>query len=145
MDLVGNNGFDLLVAADVVAGALSGAVLHLFQTDFVPDRNTTLAELTAAIATYTGYASEAVTWLAPSVTDTGDIEVVGTVGEFRPTGAIIANQIFGCYLVDAEVVPNLLFCARFEDAPYPMASTLNAIIVTLRYNPRTGARAVTVS
>jgi hypothetical protein len=143
MDLIGNNDFDLLVADDVTGISLLAPTVHLFQNDTQVDRNTVIGDLTEA--TYTGYASEAVTWLAPSVADDGAIEVVGTVGEFRPTGSAVVNDIYGIMVKSGIVGTPMVFCARFDDAPLPMASALNAIVVTLRWRPQTNGLVVTVS
>jgi hypothetical protein len=145
MDLVGNNGFDLRVAADVIAGDLATATVHLGKTDMTVDRNTTKTELTATEADYTGYAAETVTWLAPSLADDGNIEVIGTVGEFRPTDDVVDNAIYTLWVLSADTGTPLCFAARFDNAPLPMAGPLDSLIVTLRWRPQTGGLVVTVS
>jgi hypothetical protein len=145
VDLVGNNAFDVRVAADVIAGDLATATVHLGKSNMTIDRNTTKADLTATEANYTGYAAEAVTWLAPSLADDGNIEVVGTVGEFRPTDAVVDNAIYTLWVLSATTGTPLCFAALFDDGPLPMAGPLNSIVVTLRWRPETGGLVAVVS
>lgn len=145
MDLVGNDAFDVRAGADVIAGDLDAATVHLGKTNITVDRTTTKADLTATEANYTGYAAEAVTWLAPSVADDGGVEVVGIVGEFRPTDAVVDNAIYTLWVLSAVTGTPLCFCARFDNAPLPMASPLNSLVVTLRWRPQTGGIVITVS
>lgn len=134
MDMTATQVLNLAIAADIVTavtGALIGAEVELFTDDVLPTSMSVLADFT--LATYDGYAAEAVTWLAPSVSDDGKVEIVGTVGEFRPTGATTPNDIFGFLITDGG--GNLLYGGRFPDAPLPMNTTLDQIIVTPRARP----------
>jgi hypothetical protein len=143
MDLIGNQQLDLDLAADAVAGSLAAAVIDLFQSDTVVDRNTVVGDL--VVADYSGYAQKVITWLAPSISDDGQIEVIGTVTEWRPTSSAVVNSIYGLLVRAAGVGPPLYFVARFDDAPLPMGGTLDSIILTLRWRPRTGGLVATVS
>lgn len=129
--LVFNQAYALALLAALVAedGLLDGAVCALGQADIVPTPATPLASYT--IATYTGYGTEAITWLAPSVSDDGTPEVVGTVGEFRPTGTTVGNQIYTLQITNTGGTV-LLAAARFTLAPVPMVSTLDSILPTIR-------------
>lgn len=114
---------------DAVGAILTGALLHLHIDDITPD------ELTAAVAlnppTYTGYATEAVTWLAPSLGPGNVAEMVGTAGEFRPTDAVGGAQtVWGCSLRTAAGV--LIAAARFTDGPYAMDAVTDSIVITAR-------------
>jgi len=144
MTLFGNDEFDAAAAADVIAGHLAAATVHLGQTNMTVDRNTTKAEMTAAEATYSGYAAETITWLAPSIGSDGEVEVVGIVGEFRPTSSVITNSIYTAYILSAVGGTPLCFVARFDNAPIGMGTTLDSIVVTVRWRPRTGGLVITV-
>lgn len=124
-----------LSAATAALAALDGAKMELYQNDYTPTPATVLGDLT--VATYTGYAGKTVTWSGITVGSDSQHEVIGTVAAaFRPTGTTITNQIFGWYLTNTA--GSTLFAAgRFDGAPLPMLSALNAIlpIVQLRATP----------
>lgn len=123
-------GFDLGVMADATAvgATLTGALLHLFQNDVVPTREFTLGDLVEA--DYTGYATEAVVWNAPSISDDGFPELVGVAGEFRPTSSVVENDTYGWYLTEAGGA--LLAAGRFDAAPVGMRGVLDALVITPR-------------
>jgi len=131
-------------ATDTIAATLAGVKLHLGQSNLVPDRNSTLAALHAGEATFDGYAAQSVTWSTPSRADDGAIEVVGTVPEFRPTGAVTPNSIYYWYLTDTAATA-LYLAAGFDSPPLPMGSTLDAIVITLRWRPNNLGLFVVVS
>jgi len=130
-----------LVAAGPPAGLLNGAVIELFQNDIVPSPSTLLADYT--LADYDGYAAEAITWGAVSISDDGDPEVIGIAGEFRPTGATTPNAIYGCLILSGAGA--LLAAARFDDAPLPMNAVTDVIIVTPRVRQPSEGLGVVVS
>lgn len=135
---------DLAIAGDVttaVTGSLIGSVVDLYQNDLTPDRHTVVGDF--VVANYDGYAQSAVTWLAASRADDGSIELVGTVPEFRPTGALVSNTIFGYFLRDGA--GNLLASARDDLAPLPMGSTLDSILITVRVRITAGGLVSVVS
>lgn len=142
--LIITEAMDLGIAADVIASTLDGAILVFIKTDLALDRNTLLADVVAAQADFTGFATPAVTWLDPSRADDGAIEVVGTVPEVRPTGTTIGNDIFGVALC-APLLASLWGVCSFEDGPFPMRSILDAILATVRWRPELGSLIVTVS
>lgn len=144
MDLVSTQVLDLDICQDVttaVTGSLIGAEVNLFTNDVVPVRQSVAGDFDAP--TYTGNGAEAVTWLAPSIADDGTVEIVGTVGEFRPTDAVTPNDVFGFTIENAG--GDLLQAARFENGPLPMRSALNAILLTLRFRFVSGGVGVVVS
>jgi len=144
MDLVPTEVLDLAIAGDVVTavtGALIGAEVELFQNDVNPTRGSVIADFD--VATFAGYNAEAVQWLEPSRADDGNIEVVGTLQEFRPTDDVTPNTIFGFFVTDGGT--EVLYAARFENAPLPMGSTLDSILLTLRARIPAGGMGSTVS
>jgi hypothetical protein len=144
MQLVSTQILDLAVLSDIttaVTGCLVAAEVDLVQNDAPFDRASLIGDYD--LADYTGYAAEAVTWLAPSVADDGSIELVGLVGEFRPTDAVTPNVIFGLLLRNAG--GDILFAARFDAAPLSMGSALNSIVVTIRVVVSPTGVVVTVS
>jgi len=144
MDLVSTQVLDLAIADDVttaVTGSLIGAQVGLFQNDITPLRTSVVGDFTQA--TYTGYALANVTWSAPSVSDGGDVELIGTVPEFRPDDAVTPNTVFGFLLVDGAGA--YIMGARFDDPPLPMGSALDVIIVTVRVRIPSGGIASIVT
>lgn len=145
MNLVSNTGFDAAAAANVIAGELATATVHLGQVNQVIDRNTTKADLTPNEADFDGYAAGTVTWLTPSIADDGNVEVVGTVPEFRPTGSTTPNSIYTLWVLSAVTGTPLCFAAMFDNAPLGMGSTSDSILVTLRFRPQNGGLVVVIS
>lgn len=137
-------GLELGVAADVLAATLDGALVHLTKTALTINRSTTKAALDALKANYVGYAGEVITWGAPSRSDGGVIEAVGTVGEFRPSDAVTPNDVWAVY-IHMAAGGALLFAAQLPDAPLPMRSALDSLIVSVRYRPASGTMLVLVS
>jgi len=144
MDLVPVQALNLGIAEAAVdtAAILDGVMVHLYQNDITPTPNRPIGDYTEA--TYTGYAAEALTWLAPTLNDAGQIEVIGTVGEFRPTASTVQNTIYGLYLTDTAGAV-LLEAARFDNAPLPMNSVLDSIITTFRQIMPAGGTVAVVS
>lgn len=125
-----------------VGGTLAGAVVQLIKTNLLLDRNTRLADIVAAIATYTGYANAAITWDAPSLAVDGSVQVLGTVPEFRPTDAVAPNVIFGIAVLKADSSAAYFVGVVDPPSPRPMNSALNTLNVTIQWNPRTGGFSV---
>lgn len=144
MDLLEFQASILARAAADIADYLAAMHLDLYQTPIVITPQTPVATFTAALATYTGYAQGVVTWLAPSVSDDGTVEVAGTIPEFRPTDGVTPNVIYGVFC-RAAVGGALLFAAAFDNGPLPMENALNAILLTVRYRPSTRSVCVVVS
>lgn len=119
----------------VTPAALFGAICQLFQTPITITPNTPLATFTAAVATYSGYASATIAWSTPSLSNEGIVEVLGTMTVFKPTGSTITNGIYGLYITDSGGT-DLLFAGQFDNVPISMESTLDKIAVTIRYRPQ---------
>jgi len=115
-----------------VGGPLNGALLELYQNDITPTPTTPIGDFT--VADYDGYAAEALSWLAVSVNDAGQVEVQGIIGEFRPTGSTTPNTIYGWFLTESGGA--LIDSGRFEGAPISMADALNNILCTYIYRPQ---------
>lgn len=118
----------MLAAFKEEDGLLDGAMLRLFKSDSNPTELTVIGDLTAA--DFSGYAAEAITWNDPSISASGIAEMVGVAGEFRPTADTIQNEIYGAYVTTSG---GALFSAgRLDDAPEPMGSVDNSMLLTLR-------------
>lgn len=149
MDLVATQDLEIELGKSAVAsvatvGCLDGCTVDLVKDDITLNRTTTKAAADAAVATYSGYAQGDITWSAPTISDDGEIEFLGTTDEFRPTGSGTTNSIYGLYVKNAGNT-KLLFAGAFDDAPLPMASTLDSIVVTLRFRPRSNSIVAMIS
>jgi hypothetical protein len=129
---------------DDIAGILTGALVGLYQAAIDINSSNTLATFTGVVATYNTYAAQAITWDAGSVAQDGTVEFVGAALTFRPTDAVTPNQIWGLYITDTTAA-FLLFAGQFDGAPLPMVSTLNQIIIHVRYRPATGTVVVQIN
>lgn len=138
------NSFTLLEAADVIAGTLADAKVRLTQAPVPLNNDTTFAELVAANADYGGYAQANIDWMEPSIADDGQVEVVGTVPEFRPANDDTPNDIIGCYISNAAN-NDAYFVGNLDGQPLPMNDVTDAIILVVRYRPATGSLTVAVS
>jgi hypothetical protein len=126
-----------------VTGVLVGCVMKLGKAPLSITRFTTIAELQANEADFTGYASEAVVWSANSVDDLGRVELLGVVGEFRPTGTTITNEISYAWVENGA---GDKICAwQVEDGPVQMASALDSYQATPRLRPSLAGDAVEIS
>src|SRR5258708_26438127 len=106
MTLIRIAAFDLAIAANGLVAAAGVGALHLakvdlFQTNIAVDRNTPLGTLVAAIATFAGYAQGVVAWNAPSRADTGEIEVVGILPEWRPSPPVTPHSLHRLHMTDS--------------------------------------------
>lgn len=131
-ELIGNDPLDIAIGGDAIAGTLAGAEVHLTKSSLLMTRSTVKADLTAIEADYNTYAAEAVTWGPASISDDGNIEYLGTLGEFRPTDALAPNEIHGGWIENTG--GDLLWCFMFDN-PLPMGTILDAILLTVRYRP----------
>lgn len=142
MDFVFTQAHILALLANAIAGVLDGCKVRLGKADVsvTPDRP--LADYT--IANFDGYANAAVTWSDPTISDDGEVEVIGNVPEFRPTGTVTPNEIYTVHLVDSAGT-ELHASKRLENAPIPMGAVTDAYQPILRYRPRTGMLSVDVT
>lgn len=128
--LLQNQALDLLELADVAAGSLAGAELHLYTNNLVFDPTTVvIGDLTEA--TFNTYAAVALTWDAPSVSDDGHAEIMSQQVTFRPTDALVPEDVYGFYVTDAG--GDLIAGGTFDGGPLPMRSTLDVSKMTLVY------------
>ena len=131
-------------AADDIAGYLADAHIGLYKTAVPASEATVKADITAVIANFDGYAEANIDWLAPSIADDGEVEVVGTVPEFRPTGATTPNSIVGAFIT-ANSDDALLFFGNIDNAPVELAATTDALVLTVRYRPLGPTMTISVS
>jgi len=143
MDLVQTNGMTMAEAEALIdtGGVLDGAVIRLFKNDVMPTLTSVTADFTET--DYVGFGDQTITWLEPSISDDGTIEVLGTVGEFRPTNDVTPNQVYGALLLDSTTA--MLFGGRFEGAPLPMESATDSILITVRFRPADQSLAIVIS
>lgn len=89
--------------AGEVQDLLAASLLKLFQSTIVPDVNTTLAELTAEEATFSGYAPITLTtWFEPYISPSGGAAINSPAGQFdtdNPT--TVTNNIGGAWIETA--------------------------------------------
>ena len=71
------------------------------------------------------------------------MEVVGTVPEFRPTGANVDNSIIGAFIT-RNTDDALLSFGEFTGALIPMNNADDAMVVTVRYRPRSNSLIVSI-
>jgi len=137
------NLFKIAVANADILGPLADAHLGLYKTTVPLNEGTVKADLTAVIANYDGYAEANIDWQAPSFAANGEVEVVGTVPEFRPTGGNVDNVIIGGF-VTRNTDDALLSFGEFTGTGIPMNDVTDAMVVTIRYRPRTSSLIVSI-
>lgn len=130
MDFIKTNveALAVLGALTGAGGLLDDAELFLFVNDIQPQQTSVIGDFDPT--TYTGHGNEQITWLTPSIADDGTPEVIGTAGEFRPTDDVTPNSVYGVLIVTSG--GDLVEAGRFEDAPLPMQSDTDAILITVR-------------
>lgn len=121
-------------AAAGTAVFLEGAKVHLTKTAIDINIGTTLAELAAEEADYNTYASQVLVWDDPSVADDGTVEVTCAALVWRPTDAVDPNMIWAAYITNGASSV-LYFANQLDEAPVPMNSTLDQMIMIVRYRP----------
>lgn len=131
-------------ANDDIAGYLADAEIGLYKGPVPLAEATTKTDVTTVEANYDGYAIANIDWQSPSIADDGEVEVVGIVPEFRPSGANVENEIYGCY-IQANGDGEMYFFGNLDDAPVTMSDTNDALILTVRYRPGSESLTVTVS
>ncbi len=133
MDFISNQAFDILAIVGAKTATMATATVGLTKTQIPLDADTTIEDLEAVEADYTGYARKAITWLAATVSDTGDVELVGTVPAFAPTDDDVPNTIYALFVYATLPAELLCLVAEFDNAPLPMIGPTSLLIVTLRF------------
>ena len=134
----------LLASATGTGGILNGAKVGLTKALVDFDPNQPPGQVGTNECDYAGYARAAVTWNAPSISDDGQLEIVGTVPEFRPTDATVDNNAYQAFLVDSAGA-KYLGSGQLDGNPIPMGTTLDALVVTMRFSVGSGGSVVSVS
>lgn len=124
-------------------GTFYHAMCGLYQTNLTITPSMVKADIDSSSATFAGYGADTITWGAPTRSDDGFIESIGTMPAFRPTDSVTPNNIWGLYVWDRA--DNLIFAGPFDNAPLPMASPLDQITQTLRYRPDATIPVVVIS
>lgn len=127
-------------------GVLYGSKIHLGKSNLAIDKNTAYAALSAQEANFTGYAAQvvAITWGDPVTAADGTVEVVSEPVTFAPTDAVVDNSIYNLWLSNGGSSA-WYFAAPIADGPLPMSSTLDQIIVILRFRPAQQTIAVIIA
>lgn len=100
--------------AELIAGDLTGATLHLFSNDIAPDVDTIKTDLTEC--TFTGYAaSAAIVWGAENQNAQGLAESIGDMKTFQCTGTAVTETAYGAYILSAGGGTPLLAAWRFDN------------------------------
>lgn len=121
----------ILAALKAVGGLLEGAIVRLIKEPIAVGPTTTIAELDAAEADYTGYVEQAAgAWGTVGTNVLNQAEMTATELEFVPSGTTILNTIYGYYVVDSGGT-ELRFFEMF-DTPFAMDGTA----AVLRIVPR---------
>jgi hypothetical protein len=139
VDLIATQDCDIDVGASAIAhvaavGKLDLAVLVPLKAGTVVDRSTPKATIDAAAADYSGYADGVVTWSAATLADDNGLEYIGTVPEYRPTGAVVQNTV-GAFAVYNAAKTKVYFVANIPGVGLPMRSALDNFIAALRWRP----------
>ena len=86
----------------MVNNFLNTAKMHLIGTSMSVGSGTTLANLNANEATFTGYAAAALTsWTTPAIDGSGASISTTTQGLFTGTGAGGTGNVYGYYITDS--------------------------------------------
>lgn len=124
-----------LVVGGLIVTQLSTGTLNLFKEDLTLTRNTTKADLVAAVADYSGYAAKAITAPEDAYTDRGGgASVIIPTQDFNFDGADVTpteNDIYGWWLEDTDA--KLFACGKF-DTPIPMQGVGDSIPLMILLN-----------
>lgn len=122
-----NSRLDQLDA--IKTASLDGGSLRLFQNDYVPNKDTVLADLT--IATFSGYANKTIaTWNDPFLDPAGLATCLAPLQEFVQTADTISNIIYGAYYLDSGGA--LVWVDRFANS-VPMADATSRLNMVPKY------------
>ena len=114
--------------AGLARTALANSLIKLYQSSFTPNALTTLAELTAAEADYTGYAAKTITaWNAAFYSALGGA-IQMPLQQFQPTDpTTVANTIGGAWV---ETSGGVLVSIIPFPAPVAMSTPFSAIPIS---------------
>lgn len=120
------------------ATLLTGAMLKLYQSSFMPGQSNVIADFTAAEADFNGYAAVALTWSPVAIGVDGNFVIESNRAFFQATDALAPNQIGGCWVETAG--GDLIGFFQF-DPPVNMTLALQylATIVKVRFRGQTSA------
>lgn len=112
--------------ATLTQSALALSVVRLYQSFFTPNVNTTLAELEAAEADFSGYVAETLTaWNDPMLSPGGGASIASEYVQFQTADPVVVpNDIGGAWIETAGGV--LVAIVQFA-APAPMSLPLQGI------------------
>lgn len=121
-------------ASVAATGILNGAKVGLGKIDKAIPATITLAELEADECDYGGYAQVTATWSVPTLSTEDDIQLLGTIPEFRPTDSVTPNVVHYAWITDSAGT-KVLAVGKFDDPGKAMASALNAINMVAQLRP----------
>lgn len=94
------------------SGVLTSLKMELSSASFVPSPTTSMASIT--VATFDGYAAQALSFGSVLVDPSGVAKLIGTACSFRSTDGNVANTLYGYVIHDgATPTPNVLFSGLF--------------------------------
>ncbi len=104
--------------------------VKLFQNDYNPDQDTTLANLT--VATFSGYLDKTITALLPPYYDpVGGASTQIATQQWDHSGGGVANTIYGFWVENAG--GDLILVGRF-DTPVGMSALGDSIPLDVKFN-----------
>lgn len=122
----------LAYLTDLQTDELNALEIHLIQTDLPPLEETTLADLEAEEADFSGYAAKtAVDMDGPLVDDSGRVKLISPNQLFTHNGGGTANTIYGYYVTNAGNTV-LEFWEKFE-TPQAMVNNGDACSFVARF------------
>jgi hypothetical protein len=124
------------VAALIASAApLYEPTLHLVQQNIAVTPTTPLSVLTAAEASFPGYAAvTAIAWGAPGNSPTGGAEVFAPSHTFTQGASPIPQTIFGWYITDSGVTVLLRYVALANPVPVVLTGDQVTIQPALQFN-----------
>lgn len=122
---------DALIAdeAGMVSGVLNNALVCLMSGNYTPVAGSTLADLLANEASFTGYSRQvAAGWSTPADDGSGQAKTFSSAVSFTPTSGGGSGNLYGAFLVNAAATA-LLAAVRFSPAPITVPQSV-ALVVT---------------
>lgn len=113
--------------------ALYGAKVGLYGQQMNLTKALVKGDFDTNSMTFGGYSPHAVTWGPTTLAEGGEIETLGSVSPWVPTGTDSTQLAWGYYVYD--YANNMAIANEFPNAPLNMGSPLNIIQLTLRNRP----------